>query len=80
VRTSKPTVETFRKSILAYFAAHPNRPVLIGQIAVATGRSCEEAEGYLNDLASEGAIREVSDLEKRRHGIAFGYVRVARAA
>lgn len=71
----KPTLSKFREEILAYFTQHPNRPVLIGQIALLTRRSCKEAEEYLEDLRAEGLLRSATEAELKQHTLVCGYYR-----
>ncbi len=56
-RNRKPTLSDVRESILSYFLTYAYRPIWIGQIAIVVGRSCEEAEAFLDELAEAGDIR-----------------------
>lgn len=72
------TTGDVKTPILAYFNAHPHRPVLIGQIATELKCSLSDAEAYLADLCDEGVVRELASQEALKFGVRHGYVKIQK--
>lgn len=69
----KVTPDKLRDTIDDLFRRH-DRPILVGQVSIATGLSLKDAENRLEDLVSDGALRRATTAECREFDLRQGYV------
>lgn len=61
----------------AYLRHRGDRPILVGPFAVHLGAvTVEDAEELLLDLCDQGKVRLMSEADRARFGVPYGYLAV----